>query len=63
MVALVRVVAARRWRRRGNSGTAWRRSEEYAVATPLKRLTTGGRQSVRLGARGEEERHAEWSGG
>ena len=34
VVAVVRVVAARRWRRRGNGGTAWRRSEEYAVALP-----------------------------
>ena len=34
-VAVVPVVAARRWHQRGNSGTARRRSEEYAVASPL----------------------------
>ena len=38
-------------------------AEEYAVATPLKWLTPRGRKSGRLEARGEEERHAEWSGG
>ena len=62
-VAVVRVVAARRWRRRGNGGTARRRSDKYAVASPLRRLTPGGRQSGRLEAGREEERHAEWSGG
>ena len=34
-VAVVCVVAARRWHRRGNSGTARRRSEQYAVASPF----------------------------
>ena len=34
-VAVMRVVAARRWHWRGNSSTARRRSDKYAVASPL----------------------------
>ena len=57
------MVAARRWYRRGNSGTARRCSEEYALASPLEQLTPGGRQSGQLEAGREEQQHAEWSGG